>query len=121
MNSQSVREYQAGLSLPETLLAMLLLSISVLGLLHYYQALSQGFTRQWQVRQAWSEAHDQLESYAVTGEGKALEKKGWQVVISTVQTSPKCQQVTANVSTPLNYHSQLSRLICQPLDGFSDE
>lgn len=112
---------QAGLSLPETLLAMLLLSISVLGLLHYYQSLSQGFSRQWQVRQAWSEAHDQLESVAVTGKGKVLERPGWQVAITTVPSFSGCRQVTATVTAPLNVQSRLSRLICQTVDGFSGE
>lgn len=119
MNNANSGDLQAGLSLAETLLAMFLLSISVLGLLHYYQSLSQGFSRQWQVRQAWSEAHEQLESFAVTGQGKPTDKVGWQVNINPVQTSPGCQRVTAVVTTPLHYTSQLTRLICQPIDGFS--
>ncbi|EIC84256.1 prepilin-type N-terminal cleavage/methylation domain-containing protein [Serratia sp. M24T3] len=118
MNKLSVEKNQTGLSLPETLIAMLLLSISVLGLLHYYQSLSQGFTRQWQVRQAWSEAHEQLESFAITGKGKVIDKIGWRVDISLVQMSPACQQVTATVTTPMRYTSQLSRLICKPIDDF---
>lgn len=121
MDSVNSTRRQAGLSLPETLLAMLLLSISVLGLLHYYQSLSQGFSRQWQVRQAWSEAHDQLESFAVTGQGKALEKPGWRVDVTAVPSFSGCRQVTAAVTTPLNYQSRLSRLICQNVEGFSGE
>lgn len=107
---------QKGLSLPETLLATMLLSISLLGLLHYYHALSQGFSRQWQVRQAWSEAHEQLEYFAVTGRAKVLESKGWRVQITSTQTTPGCQRVTASVETPLRYASKLSRWICQPID-----
>lgn len=107
---------ESGLSLPETLLAMLLLSVSLLGLLHYYQSLSQGFSRQWQVRQAWSEAYDQLESFAVTGKGKSLDKKGWRAQITQSPATADCQQVTAVIETPLRYTSQLSRWICQPAD-----
>ncbi|WAT01232.1 prepilin-type N-terminal cleavage/methylation domain-containing protein [Rouxiella chamberiensis] len=103
---------EEGLSLPETLLAMLLLSISLLGLLNYYQSLSDGFNRQWQVRQAWSEAHDQLESFAVTGKGKALEKRGWRAQITENAVTADCQRITATVETPLRYKSQLSRWIC---------
>ena len=105
---------QAGLSLPETMLATLLLSVSLLGLMQYYQSLSQGFSRQWQVRQAWDEAHDQLESFAVIGKGKALEKPGWHAQITSIQASSDCQWVTARVESPLHYASRLSRLICQP-------
>lgn len=121
MDSVNSERRQAGLSLPETLLAMLLLSISVLGLLHYYQSLSQGFSRQWQVRQAWSEAHDQLESFAVIGQGKVLEKPGWRVEVTAMPSFSGCQQVTATVTTPLNYQSRLSRHICHNFDGFSGE
>ncbi|MCC3749275.1 prepilin-type N-terminal cleavage/methylation domain-containing protein [Rouxiella badensis] len=106
---------QAGLSLPETMLATLLLSVSVLGLLNYYQSLTQGFSRQWQVRQAWTEAHEQLESFAVLNVGKALDKPGWSAQITRIQTSTDCQWVTARVETPLHYTSRLSRMICRPI------
>ncbi|KAB7895485.1 prepilin-type cleavage/methylation domain-containing protein [Rouxiella sp. S1S-2] len=105
---------QEGLSLPETLIATLLLSVSLLGLLQYYQSLSQGFSRQWHVRQAWSEAHDQLESFAVTGKGKVLQKNGWRVQITDIKATENCQRVSISVETPLRYTSQLSRWICRP-------
>ncbi|MEG3134367.1 prepilin-type N-terminal cleavage/methylation domain-containing protein [Rouxiella sp. T17] len=116
MKSHKNQPNDSGLSLPETLLAMLLLSVSLLGLLHYYQSLSQGFSRQWQVRQSWSEAHDQLESFAVTGKGKTLDKKGWSAQITQSSATADCTRVTATIETPLRYTSQLSRWICKPAD-----
>ena len=111
----NVVNQQQGFSLPEVLLATLLLSVSVLGLLQYYQSLGQGFSRQWQMRQAWQEAHEQLESYAATGKGKVLSLAGWQAAITQQATTPGCQRITASVVTPLGYKSTLSRWLCQPV------
>ena len=42
-----------GFSVVETLLALLLFAIGLTALLHYQQALTQGFYRQWQQQEAW--------------------------------------------------------------------
>lgn len=105
---------QKGFSLPEALIATLLLSVSLLGLLQYYQSLTQGFMRQWQFRQAWSEAHAQLDTYAVTGKGYVLSFAGWQSQISTLSVQGGCKTVTARVQTPSGYIAQASRLLCEP-------
>ncbi|SFN09258.1 prepilin-type N-terminal cleavage/methylation domain-containing protein [Izhakiella capsodis] len=44
---------QHGFSLPEMLLALLLMNIILCALLHGQQAISQGFVGQWQQRERW--------------------------------------------------------------------
>jgi len=102
---------QKGFSLPEALIATLLLAVSLLGLLQYYQSLSSGFMRQWQLRQAWSEVHNQLNTYAITGKGYTV-PTGWQSQISTTRTEQGCQNVTAQVQTPSGYIARTSRILC---------
>ncbi|WP_241673460.1 prepilin-type N-terminal cleavage/methylation domain-containing protein [Ewingella americana] len=103
---------QKGFSLPEALIATLLLAVSLLGLLQYYQSLTQGFMRQWQFRQAWSEAHAQLDAYAITGKGYAASLVGWQSQIIAVAGVGGCKTVTARIQTPSGYIAQATRIIC---------
>ncbi|MFD3247939.1 prepilin-type N-terminal cleavage/methylation domain-containing protein [Rahnella aquatilis] len=103
---------QQGFSLTEALIAMLLLSVSLLGLLNYYQSLSQGFMRQWQVQQAWSEAHSQLEAYSVAGKGTEPFAKEWEYLITGTSDAQSCKLVTATIQTPTKYQAILRRLVC---------
>lgn len=103
---------QQGFSLTEALIAMLLLSVSILGLLNYYQSLSHGFMRQWQVQQAWAEAHSQLEAYSVAGKGTEPFAKNWEYLISGISYAQSCKLVTAAIQTPTKYQAILQRLIC---------
>ncbi|WP_413530873.1 prepilin-type N-terminal cleavage/methylation domain-containing protein [Rahnella inusitata] len=105
---------QQGFSLPEALIAALLLSVSVLGLLNYFQSLSQGFMRQWQVQQAWSEAHSQLEAYSVSGNGTEPVINGWEYQISGFTAGQRCKVIGAIIRTPAHYQAQLQRLLCEP-------
>lgn len=116
MKGRYLLDKQGGLSLPEALLATLLLSVFLLGLLNYYQSLSESFIRQQQAHQAWLEAQNQLENYAVFKQAKALTLPGWLVQITSMQTTEACQQVTARVETPLGYVSRLNRWICRRFD-----
>lgn len=104
---------QKGFSLPEALIATLLLAVSLLGLLHYYQSITQGFMRQWQFRQAWSEVHAQLDVYAATGKGYDISRAGWQSQIAAVTGQGRCKTVTARVQTPSGYVAIASRLLCE--------
>ena len=67
VNARAGRLSRNGFSLPEVLVAALLFSVSLLGLLQYYQVQLQSFQRQWHYRQAWVMAHQQLEAFAVIG------------------------------------------------------
>ena len=51
-NARTGRLSRNGFSLPEVLVAALLFSVSLLGLLQYHQVLLQSFQRQWHYRQA---------------------------------------------------------------------
>ncbi|MBF7996912.1 prepilin-type N-terminal cleavage/methylation domain-containing protein [Rahnella laticis] len=104
---------QQGFSLPEALIAALLLSVSVLGLLNYYQSLTYGFMRQWQVQQAWSEAHSQLEAYAATGQSHETVMKGWEYQLSGISFGQSCQRVNIVIRSPAKYQAILQRLICK--------
>ncbi|MGC6388689.1 prepilin-type N-terminal cleavage/methylation domain-containing protein [Ewingella sp. S1.OA.A_B6] len=105
---------QKGFSLTEALIATLLLAVSLLGLLQYYQALTQGFMRQWQFRQAWSEAHAQLDTYSITGKGYAMTLAGWQSQITVTAGLTGCKIVTVRIQTLSGYIAQSSRIICNP-------
>ncbi|QLK62353.1 prepilin-type N-terminal cleavage/methylation domain-containing protein [Enterobacteriaceae bacterium Kacie_13] len=105
---------QQGFSLPEVMIAALLLSVSVLGLLNYFQSLSHGFVRQWQVQQAWSEAHSQLEAYSVSGNGSQPIIKDWQYQISSFSAGQRCTLISAIIRTPAQYQARLQRLLCVP-------
>ncbi|MFO6299211.1 prepilin-type N-terminal cleavage/methylation domain-containing protein [Rahnella selenatireducens] len=104
---------QQGFSLPETLIAALLLSVSVLGLLNYYQSLTYSFMRQWQVQQAWTEAHSQLEAYAVTGQSHETVMKGWEYQLSPISFGQSCQLTHVVIRSPARYQAILQRLICK--------
>jgi len=105
---------QQGFSLPEALIAMLLLSVSILGLLNYYQSLTYGFMRQWQVQQAWSDAHAQLEAYSATGGGTEPMAEGWEYQLSGISAGKACELVRAAIQTPTKYQAVLQRLVCKP-------
>lgn len=117
MNSLGPAPQQRGFSLPEALIAVFLLSVSLLGLLQYYQALSTGFTRQWQFRQAWSQAQNLLEAYVVTGKNLPLSSwpslPGWHGQIVTTQATSECIKATAQIQTPGQYRVELSRWLCK--------
>ena len=108
---------QQGFSLPEALIAALLLSVSVLGLLNYFQSLSHGFMRQWQVQQAWSEAHSQLEAYSATRNVTEPQIKGWEYQLSVFPVGQHCQRINVVILTPTHYQARLQRLLCEPGTG----
>ncbi|WP_244216794.1 prepilin-type N-terminal cleavage/methylation domain-containing protein [Rahnella bruchi] len=104
---------QQGFSLPEALIAMLLLSVSLLGLMNYYQSLTYGFMRQWQTQEAWTEAHSQLEAHAASGKGTEPLAENWNYQFSGVSACQLCQRVQVIVQTPAKYQAVLHRLECK--------
>ena len=94
---------QQGFSLIETLFAVLLFTLSLTALLHYYQALAEGFQQQWQQRNVWQNARQRLE-------GNPLDD--W---VSSIQQQPGpegCQLVTVQVISPVGRHAELTQLFC---------
>ncbi|WCG85007.1 prepilin-type N-terminal cleavage/methylation domain-containing protein [Pectobacterium sp. A5351] len=113
--------HQSGFSLPETLVAALLFAVSLMGLLQYHQILQQSFQHQWQQRQAWRFAIQQLEAYEAgvpyhpfaLDNAASLSSKHWQFSVSEQLQSPECRQVTARVMTPRRYQATLNRWFCR--------
>ncbi|MEQ9903237.1 prepilin-type N-terminal cleavage/methylation domain-containing protein [Pectobacterium aroidearum] len=112
--------HQSGFSLPETLVAALLFAVSLMGLLQYHQILQLSFQHQWQQRQAWRFAMQQLDAYEAgvpydpfaLGHEASL-SKNWQFSVSEQLQSPECRQVTARVMTPRRYQATLNRWFCR--------
>ncbi|MER3385103.1 prepilin-type N-terminal cleavage/methylation domain-containing protein [Pectobacterium aroidearum] len=118
--NKGVVSHQSGFSLPETLVAALLFAVSLMGLLQYHQILQQSFQHQWQQRQAWRFAMQQLDAYEAgvsydpfaLGHEASL-SKNWQFSVSEQLQSPECRQVTARVMTPRRYQATLNRWFCR--------
>ncbi|HEJ9097373.1 TPA: prepilin-type N-terminal cleavage/methylation domain-containing protein [Serratia odorifera] len=103
---------QRGFSLPEVLIAALLFSVSLLGLLQYHQVLLQGFQRQWQSRQAWALAHQQLERDAAGLEGVETLASGWRRELQHSGEDGACHRLTVTIQTPQRQRIQLGRWYC---------
>lgn len=116
MTTKTYRERMShnGFSLPEVLVAALLFSVSLLGLLQYHQVLLQSFQRQWHYRQAWALAHQQLEAFAVTGrlDGEPLLAEGWRRETAIDGVDEHCRRLTVRVQTPQRQWAALSRWYC---------
>ncbi|MEB6336684.1 prepilin-type N-terminal cleavage/methylation domain-containing protein [Serratia rhizosphaerae] len=110
--NSGVGRHQRGFSLPEVLIAALLFSVSLLGLLQYHQVLLQGLQRQWQYRQAWSLAHQQLEQLAAGRDADDAMAPGWRRELQYGDIDGACRQVTVTIATPLHQQAQLSRWYC---------
>ncbi|ATA25071.1 potassium:proton antiporter [Brenneria goodwinii] len=108
---------QRGFSLPETLAAALLFAVSLLGLLQYHGVLQQSFLHQWQQRQAWRLASQQLEAYeaGMTFDAIAtMPGDGWRFTLAEQPQNAECRRVTATAITPRQYQARLTRWFCQP-------
>lgn len=64
-----------GFSLPEVLVALLLLSLSTGALLRYQQVIARGFSQQWQQQQVWSALWQRLQGGAVEGSPIELQRR----------------------------------------------
>ncbi|WP_307833645.1 prepilin-type N-terminal cleavage/methylation domain-containing protein [Candidatus Symbiopectobacterium sp. 'North America'] len=97
----------------ETAIAALFFAISVLGLLQYHQRLQQAFVHQWQQRQAWHLAYQQLAIYAAGRGGETLTllerglSPGWQLDLTEQFQTAACLRVSSTVTTPQHYQAHL--------------
>lgn len=95
---------QQGFSLAETLVAMLLLAMTISTLLQYHRALALGFSQQWQQRQAWRVA------------GQALlgrDVEGWQIQHQQQTIALGCVLESVTVVGPQQRSASLARLNCR--------
>lgn len=97
------RTQQQGFSLVEILFSLLLFSLSYTALLHYQQALGQGFHWQWQQSDAWRQAFQRLQ-------GK--ETAGWQTHQQSRSGPHGCQLVTVQAISPAGRRAELTQLQC---------
>ncbi len=94
---------QQGFSLAETLVAMLLLAMTISALLQYHRALALGFSQQWQQRQAW-----QVAGQALLGRDVA----GWQTERQQQSFAGGCTLERVTVWGALQRSASLARLNC---------
>ncbi|CAQ82680.1 MULTISPECIES: prepilin-type N-terminal cleavage/methylation domain-containing protein [Photorhabdus] len=122
MKSEPFHEYQSGMSLPEVMVAVMVFSISLLGLIRYHQALLLGFQQHWQQSRADKLSHEYLEQYELIAGQSPLPEitlpSGWHAEFQTTYQSSDCYQLTVIVTTPYNQQSKSSRWICS--NGSSD-
>lgn len=121
----NLAHYQQGFSMIELLVAILLLSIGVLGLMQYQQSLMASERRLtyqqqlWQItRQAWQLAPFKSSEQEMT-EAVALPAK-WQLRLSS-QVENRCKIIKISVSTPKQnrvqvFTAQVQRRVCPKND-----
>ncbi|MGX9241773.1 prepilin-type N-terminal cleavage/methylation domain-containing protein [Pantoea dispersa] len=103
-NSVRSPRQQQGFSLAETLVAMLLLAMTISALLQYHRALALGFSQQWQQRQAW-----QVAGQALLGR----DTTGWQIVHQPQSLPGGCVLDRVTVTGPHQRTASLARLNCR--------
>lgn len=96
-----------GFSLAECLIALLILSLSVLLLSGYHQQLVYGF----RVRQAQRDA-----GWAATQVLAGKPPAGWDSELQRKMTEDGCLRITAKVQGPFNRHAELEQLFCPPFN-----
>ncbi|MFP1878449.1 prepilin-type N-terminal cleavage/methylation domain-containing protein [Lonsdalea quercina] len=109
---------QSGFSLLETLIAAVLFSVSLTGLLQYHLILQRSLQYQWQQRQAWRWVNEQLEAQDAGVPVQTVTAslpEGWTSSLNVQPYGPQCQRVTAAVVTPRHYTASLTRWLCYPL------
>ena len=94
---------QQGFSLAETLVAMLLLAMTISTLLQYHRALALGFSQQWQQRQAW-----QVAEQALLGR----EVAGWQIERQQQSVGIGCTLERVTVTGSQQRSASLAQLNC---------
>ena len=96
---------QRGFSLPETLLALVLLIVTVTALAGYQRGLANGFMQLNQYRQLWRDAwrFAQLSPPVIPANRQ----------ISRMQTSAaRCVSITVTITMPVDKRVQMTRLHC---------
>lgn len=107
-----------GFSVIEVLIALLLFSISILGLIEYQQALiarHQTFYTQLKANQL---AFQLLDSYP--NSATQLVPNGWQYTLYSLDYRPKCKMVFVTITPPHSPRVNQQRLLCQIEKRFID-
>lgn len=105
---------QEGFSLIETLVAMLLFSVTVLGLLRYQQTLTSQFHHYANEQKAWRLAAQALDLYPINvDEDASLAAAGWRLSVTDRRLDERCAEVAAAVYGPGRVSVSLERLFCR--------
>lgn len=96
---------EAGFSLPEVLVSLVLFVMVSTALSGFYQRLAEGFQAQWQYRQIWRFASEQAEI------APPPLPAAWKV--TRVETSTAgCVSISVIVTSPTGRQGQMTRLHC---------
>ena len=98
-------KHQRGFSLPETVLAMALMGLTVTALGGYQRGMAQGIVQLNQTRQLWRDAwrYSQLSAPPSPEHGQ----------VSRMQTSTqRCVSITVTITMPASRRAQMTRLHC---------
>ncbi|WP_374257102.1 prepilin-type N-terminal cleavage/methylation domain-containing protein [Yokenella regensburgei] len=96
---------QQGFSLPEVILAMVLMIAVVNALAGYQRSLAEGYQLLTQYRQLWRNAWQQTQRFP------GSVPQGWSV--TRMQTSAqRCVSITVSIATPTGRQGQMTRLHC---------
>lgn len=102
-NGVSPMTSQQGFSLPETLVALLLFTLSFTALLNYQLMLAKNAQQQLQQREAWRRAWLQFEGY---------QSADWQMSLSQ-RSEQGCIMLTSGAVSNEGKYAVLSRLHCE--------
>lgn len=96
----------AGFSLTEVLVALVLYGVVISALMGYHRGLTLSFQSLWQYRELWRIAAQQVESQALPP------PLGWTVTRGQTSTAG-CVSISVIVTSPAGRRGELSRLQCR--------
>lgn len=108
-NCQSAPIRCAGFSLLDLLLAMIVISAGITGLMRYHQTLLFQFSYSSELRQTWRLASQLLDIYPATLPG---EFDHWHYFTQVEHVVDECPVIKATVKSPKGIEAELSRFIC---------
>ncbi len=115
MKNKQIKVNQQGFSLPEVMIGTLLLSISLLGLLQYHQALLSSFYQEWHWRQAWRIAQQEAESFTAGRRHStaiSIPSIEWQQNSAINRLDEFCDRLSVEIVTPEKRRAEIHRIYC---------
>lgn len=104
------RHYQTGFSMIDTLIALLLFTITLHGLVNYQQAQLSRFSYYSESQQAWQITQQILDCYPAT---LSILPNGWQASTRIIGSSKQCHLIEAQTTTRRGAQAVLQRWYCQ--------
>lgn len=104
------KHYQTGFSLVDTLIALLLFTITVNGLVNYQQAQLSRFNYYRESQQAWHITQQILDCYPAK---LPILPNGWQASTQIIASLKQCHLIKAQTTTKRGVQAVLQRWYCQ--------